>query len=571
MTAQSATPRRRVPWRSSWPSRPVTLLAALALTVPLALGAGMGTAASAGPQQDPVSTAVSDATTAPLVIPKPVSMQTDPGQSFTVMGGTRIVVQPGAQAAVGVGAFLAETLRRSTGFALPVDIRSSGATGNSISLRLSGPAKLGAEGYRLDATHGGVQLSAPTAAGLFHGVQTLLQLLPPRVESTTVQPGPWTVPGVHIVDYPRFGWRGAMLDVSRHFFTVEEVKHYIDEIAMYKINVLHLHLSDDQGWRIAINSWPRLATYGGSTEVGGGPGGYYTQAQYKDIVAYAAEHFITTVPEIDTPGHTNAALASYAELNCDGTAPPLYTGTDVGFSSLCVDKDITYQFLDDVIGELAALTPGPYIHIGGDEAHSTPLSDYIRFIDRLQPIVHAHGKNMMGWNEIAQADVQPSPGTLAQNWSLVNDSHPIYDALATAAVSKAVKLVMSPANKAYLDMQYNPQSPYGLHWAGYVSVQDSYHWDPATIFTGVTESDIKGVEAPLWSETLTNIHEIEYMAFPRLPGIAEIGWSASQGRSWSEYRVRLAAQGPRWDVMGMNYYPAPEVPWADFSTVQKAR
>jgi hexosaminidase len=270
------------------------------------------------------------------------------------------------------------------------------------------------------------------------------------------------------------------------------------------------------------------------------------------------------VPEIDTPGHTNAALASYAALNCDNTAPPLYTGTDVGFSSLCVDKAITYKFLDDVIGELAALTPGPYIHIGGDEAHSTPLSDYTRFIDRLQPIVHAHGKNMMGWNEIAQADVQPGPATLAQNWSLVNDSHPIYDALATAAVSKAVKLVMSPANKAYLDMQYNPQSPYGLHWAGYVSVQDSYHWDPATIFTGVTESDIKGVEAPLWSETLTNIHEIEYMAFPRLPGIAEIGWSSSQGRSWSEYRVRLAAQGPRWDVMGMNYYHAPEVPWAAF-------
>lgn len=532
--------------------------------MPLALGAGMSTAASAGPQQHPVGTGRSDATTAPLVIPKPVSMQTDPGQSFTVMSGTRIVVQPGAQAATDVGAFLAETLRRSTGFALPVDTRNSGGTGNSISLRLSGPDKLGAEGYRLDATHGGVQLSAPTAAGLFHGVQTLLQLLPPRVEGTTVHPGPWTVPGVHIVDYPRFAWRGAMLDVSRHFFTVEEVKRYIDEIAMYKINVLHLHLSDDQGWRIAINSWPRLATYGGSTEVGGGPGGYYTQAQYKDIVAYAAEHFITTVPEIDTPGHTNAALASYKKLNCNNTAPPLYTGTDVGFSSLCIDKDITYKFLNDVIGELAALTPGSYIHIGGDEAHSTPLSDYTRFIDRLQPIVDADGKNMMGWNEIAQTHVQPSPGTLAQNWSLVNDTGPINDRLATAAVSKAVKLVMSPANKAYLDMQYNETSPYGLHWAGYVSVQDSYHWDPATIFTGVKESDIKGVEAPLWSETLTNIHEIEYMAFPRLPGIAEIGWSSSQGRSWSEYRVRLGAQGPRWDVMGMNYYHAPEVPWAAF-------
>ena len=168
-------------------------------------------------------------------------------------------------------------------------------------------------------------------------MQTLRQLLPAAVEKDTVQPGPWLVAGGTIVDYPRFAYRGAMLDVARHFFTVDQVKRYIDQIALYKINKLHLHLSDDQGWRIAIDSWPRLATYGGSTQVGGGPGGYYTKAEYREIVALRGLRATSTVvPEIDMPGHTNAALASYAELNCDGVAPPLYTGTEVGFSSLCV-------------------------------------------------------------------------------------------------------------------------------------------------------------------------------------------------------------------------------------------
>jgi hexosaminidase len=500
------------------------------------------------------------ATATPRIVPAPASLRTMPGKSFTLTRDTKIVVASPSRAATGVATFLAGLVRPSTGYRLPVVPGPAGAP-HTISLRLAAVKGLGSEGYRLDVTHGGVRIQAPTAAGLFYGVQTLRQLLPAKVEARTARPGPWTVPSVRISDHPRFTWRGAMLDVSRHFFTVDETKRYIDEISMYKINTLHLHLSDDQGWRIAINGWPRLATYGGSTEVGGGPGGYYTQAQYKDIVAYAAKHFITIVPEIDTPGHTNAALASYAELNCDGKAPPLYTGTNVGFSSLCVNKDITYRFLDEVIGEIAKLTPGPYMHIGGDEAHSTPLTDYVSFIDRVQPIVHAHGKKMVGWNEIAQADVKPSPATLAQNWSIADGTTPVDDRLATAAVQKGVQLILSPANHAYLDMQYDKNTPLGLHWAGYVSVQKSYRWDPTTIFNGVTERDVRGVEAPIWSETLTNIHEVEYMAFPRLPGIAEIGWSPQQGRSWDEYRARLAAQGPRWTVMGVNFYRSPEIAW----------
>ncbi|MBO0884820.1 MAG: beta-N-acetylhexosaminidase, partial [Mycobacterium sp.] len=332
-------------------------------------------AAGIGAQQN-----AANVSTVPQVIPAPVSMQTIPGAAFTVTPDTRIVVRPGSDAALQVGTQLAAILRPSTGYPLPVISQGGEAVPHSIVLQLSDAVGkvVGEEGYRLDVTSGMVLAQAKTPAGLFHGVQTLRQLLPPQVESDTVRPGPWTVPGVHIVDHPRYSYRGFQLDVARHFFTVQEVKRYIDLLSLYKVNALHLHLTDDQGWRIVIDSWPRLATYGGSTKVGGGPGGYYTKEDYRQIVQYAADHFMNVVPEIDTPGHVNAALASYAELNCNGVAPPLYTGTTVGFSSLCVGKPVTHQFLDDVVRELTALTPGNYIHMGGDEALSTSPEDYVQ-------------------------------------------------------------------------------------------------------------------------------------------------------------------------------------------------
>jgi hexosaminidase len=364
-----------------------------------------------------------------------------------------------------------------------------------------------------------------------------------------------------IRDTPRFAYRGAMLDVARHFFQVDDVKAYIDLLAHYKMNALHLHLTDDQGWRIMINSWPKLATYGGSTQVGGGKGGYYTQEQYADIVAFAQARYITIVPEIDLPGHTNSALASYAELNCDGVAPALYTETNVGFSSLCIDKDLTYQFLDDVIGELAALTPGPYLHIGGDEAHSTPKEDYVKFIEKVQAIVQAHGKQVMGWEEIGQ--VKLLPGTLAQYWNTNGPSTPFTQ----QAVLQGAKVIVSPADRAYLDMKYDAGTKLGLDWAGMTDTRASYGWDPAGRLLGVSEENILGVEAPLWSETLITLQDIEFMAFPRILGIAEIGWSPA-GLSWDEYRERLAAQAPRLQALGVNYYPDPEVPWVETSPLE---
>jgi hexosaminidase len=505
-----------------------------------------------------VLVAAAPAQAAVAVIPKPASLQASGHGRFVLAADTRIAVEHGSREAFAVAGQLRSLLRRSTGYRLPLVGGRSRTRHPLISLTLVRSPRLEREAYTLRVSRHRVRLAARTAEGLFRGVQTLRQLMPPAVESSSVQPGPWSVPAVRVADHPRFPWRGAHLDVARHFFSVAEVKRYIDLISQYKVNVLHLHLSDDQGWRIAIDSWPRLATYGGSTEVGGGPGGYYTKADYREIVRYAGARYIDLVPEIDTPGHTNAALASYAELNCDGQAPPLYTGIEVGFSSLCVDKDITYEFLDDVVRELAALTPGRYLHLGGDEAQSTEEADYVRFIERVQQIVRRHGKRMMGWAEIAQAPLLP--GTLAQYWNTATGSEEGTE-LARQAVAQGIKLVMSPANHAYLDMKYDPSTPLGLSWAGFVEVRDSYEWDPADLVDGVGERDLAGVESALWSETLEDTSDIEFMAFPRLPGIAEIGWSPRAGRSWDEYRLRLAAQGPRWDAQGVNFYHSPQVPW----------
>ncbi|KMS90781.1 beta-N-acetylhexosaminidase [Streptomyces regensis] len=493
------------------------------------------------------------ATPTPLnrVVPAPASV-TPGGTPYRITRDTRVRVDGSAEVRR-IGDYLAGLLRPATGYPLPVTDHGTGG----IRLRL-GQGDFGAEGYRLHSGAGGVTLTARTPAGLFHGVQTLRQLLPAAVERKTVQPGPWRIAGGTVQDRPRYAYRGAMLDVSRHFFTVAQVKRYIDQLALYKVNELHLHLSDDQGWRIAIDSWPRLASYGGSTQVGGGPGGHYTKADYREIVRYAASRYLEVVPEIDMPGHTNAALASYARLNCDGVAPPLYTGTEVGFSSLCVPKEVTYDFVDDVVRELAALTPGRYLHIGGDEAHSTSHADYVTFMDRAQPVVARYGKTVIGWHQLTGA--HPAKGALAQYWGL-DDTSAAEKAQVAQAARNGTGLILSPADRTYLDMKYTRDTGPGQDWAGLVEVKRSYDWDPGAYLAGVPASAVRGVEAPLWTENVTNTAEIEYMAFPRLAGAAELGWSPAATHDWNAYRVRLAAQGPRWDALGIHYYRSPQVPW----------
>ena len=486
------------------------------------------------------------------IIPKPVSI-TATGNYFTLTKGTDIYIQGESAELKQIGQYLADRLKPATGFEIDVKSTSGAPKSGNIYLILTGTsAKTGDESYDLTITKKTLKLSAGSPAGLFRGIQTIRQILPARIEYKTKQEGPWEIATGSITDYPDYSYRGVMLDVSRHFFGVNDIKRFIDQISYYKINYLHLHLSDDQGWRIEIKSWPNLANHGGSTQVGGGKGGYYTQEQYSGIVKYARERYITVIPEIDMPGHTNAALASYAELNCDGKATELYTGTKVGFSTLCTTKEVTYKFIDDVVRELAALTPGPYIHIGGDESHSTKREDYIPFVNKVQEIVLAHGKQVIGWDDISIATLKTS--TLAQHWANVKN--------ANQAVNQGVKLIMSPAKKDYLDMQYNKTTKLGMHWAAYIEVDSAYIWDPATLIPGVRKENIAGIEAPLWTETITNIDEIDYMVFPRLPGYAEIGWTAPSSRNWNEYKVRLGKQGERFKIMGINFYQSGLVQWS---------
>ena len=476
------------------------------------------------------------------LIPKPASLLTSQG-TFTISTDTKIVLQQENGEIASIGKLLSTYLGRPGGFGTVTSHGNRDQSDGNISLGLSDDPGLGEEGYELFIRPGSLQIRAKNPAGLFYGVQTLRQILPEHPSDNV------SLPAVAIRDTPRFIWRGAMLDVARHFFGVDDVKRYIDLISHYKLNRLHLHLSDDQGWRIEIKSWPRLTEVGGSTQVGGGGGGYYTQEQYKEIVAYARSRYVTIVPEIDTPGHTNAALASYAELNSSEEAPAFYEGTKVGFSTLWINSEITYQFLSDVIGELAALTPAPYIHIGGDEARSPPEEDYKKFIKRMQDIVVSHGKTAVGWNEIGEAELLP--GTIVQQWAGAGYQN---------ARRQGAKIILSPASKAYLDMKYDSSTPLGLDWAGLVSVKDSYDWEPGSYMEGLEESDILGLEAPLWTETIVTMKDIEYMAFPRLLGIAELAWSP-RGQSWEEYRHRLAAHGARMQAMGINFFKSPDVEW----------
>ncbi|MEP2024866.1 MAG: beta-N-acetylhexosaminidase [Reichenbachiella sp.] len=405
--------------------------------------------------------------------------------------------------------------------------------------------KLGEEGYELEITKSQISISANQPQGIFYGLQTLMQLMPLSGDESV------ELPTGTIRDYPRYAYRGSMLDVSRHFFGVDDVKRYIDFIAAYKMNILHLHLTDDQGWRIEIKSKPNLTAMGASTEVGGGPGGFYTQMQYLEMVQYAADRFITIIPEIDIPGHTQAALASYPELNCDGKAGKLYTGTKVGFSTLCTDSEATYQFVDVVIQELAAITPGPYIHIGGDESHATKKEDYIYFINRVQKIVSKYDKILIGWDEVAQGEIDNE--SMVQQWNSASN--------ATLAAEKGNKIILSPAKLAYMDMKYDSTSRIGYDWAALIEVDQAYNWNPDTINETVSPQLIYGIEAPLWTETVENMKDIEYLVFPRLLGYAEIGWSPQSVRKWGDYRTRLATYGSRFEADDIGYYRSPLVDW----------
>lgn len=484
------------------------------------------------------------------LIPKPLKMIPTNG-GFALDGFTAIYTSKNASGYEEVAKFLAKKIKVKTDIDVQVNVDEIPGREGVIYINLSDSLELDTpEAYQIYITSDSVILNSNTAEGAFRGIQTLRQLIPETSNDTLAEYPVWTIPTGKIIDNPNFGYRGSMLDVARHFFDVEDVKKYIDLLAYYKYNVLHLHLSDDQGWRIEIKSWPKLTEVGGSTEVGGESGGFFTQEDYKEIVAYAAQHFMTIVPEIDMPGHTNAASVSYPFLNGNGKTPKLYEGTHVGFSTFDTRKDTVYAFIDDVVREISAITPGPYFHIGGDESHVTKKNDYIYFMDKTVDIVKKYGKTPIGWDELATANVDST--SVAQFWGSKEN--------ADLAVEKGMKIIMSPAKKAYLDMEYDTESKYGLHWAAYIPTDSAYVWSPEA-YEGIPLENILGIEAPLWSETISTIAEAEYLAFPRAIGYSELSWSTQENRDWENYKVRLANQAPFLERMNVQYYPSPLIDW----------
>ena len=443
---------------------------------------------------------------------------------------------------------LQEKIMKTTGYNTPI-LLAEESSGKGIYLSLvEADLQLGVEGYNLVSSKDKVEISSNSGVGVFNGVQTLLQLFPNDITKSTVTNRVWNIPAATITDKPEYSYRGIMIDVARHFFTVEDIKRQIDLAAQYKINKVHLHLSDDQGWRLEIKKYPDLTKIGGSTEVGGGEGGYYTQKEFKDIVSFAADRYIEIIPEFDMPGHSNAALASYGFLNADGIKKPLYTGIDVGFSSLDTRNEDTYKFINNVYKEVAAISPSKYLHIGGDEADSTPKEDYDYFVGRVSEIAQKYGKSPIGWDPV---DTSPeiNSSTILQNWKDSNE----------AAQNKNMNMIISKASKTYLDMKYNKDTPYGLDWAGLIPVETAYSWDPTNF---APRELILGIEAPLWTETISTVEEMDYMIYPRLLGYAEIGWTPRASRLWAEYKTRLQVHGERMSNEGINYYRDPLI-WSN--------
>ncbi|MEU0562359.1 family 20 glycosylhydrolase [Dactylosporangium sp. NPDC006015] len=518
------------------------------------------------------------------LLPRPVSVLERAEAPYTLQRGTPIVAA-GANAAAPAN-YLAGILRRSTGYPLPVLGSATAAAPIVVDVGPGkGPAGQAAEGYRLTVDATRVYIGADTANGALNAVQTLRQLFPQWVESRTVVAATWTVPAVTIADHPRFAHRGMMLDVARSFYPVAEVKAYIDAAAQYKINRLHLHLTDDQGWRIAIDNpasnpsaidYPLLTQVSGATAMTYSPTGqlmgtelgvtgFYTKADYAEIVRYAGVNGMTVIPEVDVPGHTNAALHAIPQLNTAGAQPQRPAGAatvpadgtgSVGYSSLDAAAAVTYEFVRQVLTQIAAMTPGPYLHIGGDEAHVTGHADYTAMVDAFTAQVAALGRTVIGWNEYAGSAL-PQNNAVVQYWN--GDR----TAVANAVNTRGAKVVLSPAPHTYVPQKQDARQPLGGTWAcgGVCGLDRHYNWDPGTFIPGIAQSSVLGVESALWGEFIRRVGQAQYYSFPRLLATAEVGWTPQAQRDYADFRLRLSVAGGRLTLQGVNFFPTADVAW----------
>lgn len=521
----------------------------------------------------------------PVLIPVPVELTRQAGE-FRINAATSIAFQSAEVA--DMAEELAHRLRRTTGFKMPVHPSArKAAAPNQILISLGADAGLAAEGYQLTVTRQSVSLSAATPAGAFYGLQTLLQLLPKEIEGTALaKQVKWAVPALVIRDHPRFGWRGMMLDVSRHFFTPDEVKAFIDQMARYKFNLLHWHLTDDQGWRIEIKSLPRLTEVGAwrvgktgnfgrmSAPTADEPrdyGGFYTQEQVRDIVAYAKSKHIKVMPEIDMPGHSLAAVAAYPELSCTPGTYAVNAGEQLMVwppgghfyglvdNTLCPAKEAVYEFADKVFSELAQLFPFEYIHMGGDETARNfwEKSEAIKalmarekladldavqayFVTRIQKIISAKGKKMIGWDEILQGGLVPEAAVMS--WRGQQGG--------IDAARLGHEVVMTPREFVYVDLMQGDVAIEPLVYAS-VRLSKTYQFEPVP--AGVDAQLIKGGQANLWTEHVYNVRHGQYMTWPRAFAVAETLWSPKEKKSWEGFVPRVEEHFKRFDVARLKY------------------
>ncbi len=508
------------------------------------------------------------------IIPKPVQLTRDAGH-FTLPAKISINAKDDPEVKTAL-AVLTDRIGKSTGYGTAMT-NSRSAT-FVINLNEKEDPALGSEGYRLSVKPSQVMITANHPTGIFYGIQSFLQFLPPEIESDQLVHGiAWRAPCVTITDYPRFHWRGLMLDVSRHFFTKKEVMSYMDQMARYKYNVLHLHLSDDQGWRIEIKSLPQLTQTGAwrvpRTGLWGEflpalaneqatDGGFYTQEDMREMIRYAKDLNITILPEIDVPAHSLALIASFPNLSCTQQQYSVNAGFRTPNrvdNALCIGNDSVFLMLDKIFTELATLFPSEYIHIGGDEAYKGFWADCPKcrkrmsdehlanveelqsyFVKRIEGILKSKGKKLIGWDEILEGGLAPEATVMS--WRGMKGG------IEAARMNHHV--VMTPWDYCYLDL-YQGESSVEPPTYGLCRLSDSYHYDPVP--DSVDEKYILGGQGNLWTERVPNFRHAEYMTWPRGLALAEVYWSPKASRNWNDFITRMEGQFPRLDAAGIKY------------------
>ncbi|MEN6384265.1 MAG: beta-N-acetylhexosaminidase [Phycisphaerales bacterium] len=512
-----------------------------------------------------------DLNTSFSIVPRPAILEVNAGQ-FVLAPPLRIMLKSDDALLWRNAEYLQRVLANSTGYDVIVSSDANSVHGKNIIFELCIDANdLGAEGYKLEVTANYIKITSKTPAGNFYGCQTLRQLLSADIEKTFIVQRTWQIPCCRIIDKPCFKWRGMHLDVSRHFFNKSFIKKYLDLLSLYKINVFHWHLTDDEGWRIEIKKYPKL------TEVGAcrGPkttasGNFYTQNDIKEIVAYAKERYITIVPEIEMPGHCNAALYAYPELSCTGRV--LKTGNDnsrfyflqEGRFAYCAGKETTFSFLEDVLSEVAELFDSPYIHIGGDERpenlweqcpvcqkrmqqeglkNTDELQQY--FIRRIEKFLLSKQKRLIGWDQITSDKLAKS--------SIVISYQSLEPAKKMAKAGNDVILAL--AENCYFDwyQSKSPDEPKAI--GGLVTLKKAYSLNP--VLKGLTkeqQSHILGAQGCLWTEYIEKSSHAEYMTFPRICATSEILWSPKKVRGWKDFERRMRSHYNRFDNLNVAYH-----------------